>query len=197
MASLTLPQAKVELEKLIACNEVQYNSGIIGCCKNYFVTFPNDSQKYKYNINKLISNKLRNKISSHLYTMSSNVKNKIPVIINDITSPDDDDGRPKNLTKRQRIERRKSVKTIQRAVRQRQRRKNDAVGKIIGAFNKRIKLLQAETNKHNIHIRHIYTKSKKYLKQNPSPPCRLTRICKSCRPCRHASEAKIRPQIAL
>ena len=30
--------------------------------------------------------------------------------------------------------------TIQRAVRQRQRRKNDAVGKIIGAFNKRIKL---------------------------------------------------------
>ena len=72
--------------------------------------------------------------------MSSSVKNKIPVIINDITSPDDDDGRPKNLTKRQRIERRKSVKTIQRAVRQRQRRKNDAVGKIIGAFNKRIKL---------------------------------------------------------
>ena len=75
-STLTLPQAKVELGKLIACNEVQYNSGVIGCCKNYFVTFPNDSQKYKYNINKSISNKLRNKIFYHLYIMSSNVKNK-------------------------------------------------------------------------------------------------------------------------
>jgi len=75
-STLTLPQAKVELEKLIACGEVQYNSSIIGCCKNYFVTFPNDSQKYKYNINKLISNKLRNKISSHLYNMPPKTLNK-------------------------------------------------------------------------------------------------------------------------
>ena len=75
-SSLTLADAKDELEKLIASGEVQYNSGIIGCCKNYFVTFPNDSQKYKYNINKLISNKLRNKIFSHLYNNMTNVKNK-------------------------------------------------------------------------------------------------------------------------
>ena len=53
-SSLTLADAKDELEKLIACGQVQYNRGIIGCCNNYFVTFPNDSQKYKYNINKLI-----------------------------------------------------------------------------------------------------------------------------------------------
>ena len=52
VSSLTLADAKVELNKLIACGEVQYNSGVIGCCRNYFVTFPNDDQKYKYNINK-------------------------------------------------------------------------------------------------------------------------------------------------
>ena len=75
-SSLTLADAKDELEKLIACGEVQYNSGIIGCCKNYFVTFPNDSQKYKYNIDKIISNKLRNKIFSHLYTMPPKTLNK-------------------------------------------------------------------------------------------------------------------------
>ena len=87
-SSLTLADAKNELEKLITCGSVQYNSSIIGCCKNYFVTFPNDSQKYKYNINKLISNKLRNKISSHLYTMSSNVKNKNTPTISDTLDVD-------------------------------------------------------------------------------------------------------------
>ena len=87
-SSLTPAKAKDELERLIACGEVQYNRGIIGCCNNYFVTFPNDSQKYKYNINKLISNKLRNKISSHLYTMSSNVKNKNTPTISDTLDVD-------------------------------------------------------------------------------------------------------------
>ena len=80
-STLTLPQAKVELEKLIACNEVQYNSGVIGWGKNYFVTFPNDSQKYKYNINKLISNKLRNKIYSYVYTIYNNSLNNNCIII--------------------------------------------------------------------------------------------------------------------
>ena len=98
-STLTLADAKVELNKLIKDNQVQYNSGIIGCCKNYFVTFPNDSQKYKYNINKLISNKLRNKISSHLYNMSpKSSKQNTPTITD------------------------KKVKTIQRAVRLRQRK---------------------------------------------------------------------------
>ena len=69
-SSLTPAKAKDELNKLIACGEVQYNSGVIGCCKNYFVTFSNDDQMYKYNINKSISNKLRNKIYSYLYIMS-------------------------------------------------------------------------------------------------------------------------------
>ena len=139
-STLTLADAKVELEKLIASGEVQYNRGLFGCCVKYYVTFPNDNHKYYYNRDKSISNKLRNFIFNLLYNMPPKSSKQNTIIIDDIIAPDDDDGRPKNLTKRQRIERRKSVKTIQRAVRQRQRRKNDAVGKIIGAFNKRIKL---------------------------------------------------------
>ena len=90
VSSLTFADAKDELEKLITCGSVQYNSSIIGCCKNYFVTFPNDDQKYKYNINKLISNKLRNKIFSHLYTIHDNSLNNNCIIIDDMIAPDDD-----------------------------------------------------------------------------------------------------------
>ena len=77
VSSLTLADAKNELEKLIACGEVQYvKDGYIGVVKNNYVLFPNDNHKYRYNRDKLISNILKNKISDHLYTMSSNVKNK-------------------------------------------------------------------------------------------------------------------------
>ena len=76
-STLTLPQAKDELEKLITCGSVQYViDGYIGVVKNNYVLFPNDNHKYRYNRDKLISNKLFLKISDHLYTMSSNVKNK-------------------------------------------------------------------------------------------------------------------------
>ena len=58
-STLTLADAKVELEKLIASGEVQYNRGLFGCCVKYYVTFPNDNHKYCYNRDKLISNILR------------------------------------------------------------------------------------------------------------------------------------------
>ena len=119
MSSWTPAKAQDELNKLIDNNEVQYNRGLIGVVNNYYVTFPNDNVKYLYNRNKIISKKLFNKILNHLYTMPPKSSNKNKLIIDDIIAPDDDDGKPKNLTKRQRIERRKSVKTIQRAVRQR------------------------------------------------------------------------------
>ena len=67
-STLTPPQARVELEKLIACNEVQHViDDYIGVVKNNYVLFPNDNHKYRYNRDKLISNKLFLKISSHLY----------------------------------------------------------------------------------------------------------------------------------
>ena len=76
-SSLTLADAKDELEKLIKDNQVQYViDDYIGVVKNNYVLFPNDNHKYRYNRDKLISNILKNKISAHLYNMSSNVKNK-------------------------------------------------------------------------------------------------------------------------
>ena len=70
-STLTLPQAKVELEKLITCGSVQYViDGYIGVVKNNYVLFPNDNHKYRYNRDKLISNILKNKIFYHLYIMS-------------------------------------------------------------------------------------------------------------------------------
>ena len=56
-STLTLPQAKVELEKLIKDNQVQYViDGYIGVVKNNYVSFLNDKHKYRYNRDKLISN---------------------------------------------------------------------------------------------------------------------------------------------
>ena len=77
VSTLTLADAKVGLENLIKDNQVQYViDDYIGVVKNNYVLFPNDNHKYRYNRDKLISNILKNKISDHLYTMSSNVKNK-------------------------------------------------------------------------------------------------------------------------
>ena len=71
VSSLTLADAKNELDKLITCGSVQYViEGYIGVVKNNYVLFPNDNHKYRYNRDKLISNKLFLKISDHLYTMS-------------------------------------------------------------------------------------------------------------------------------
>ena len=112
-SSLTLADAKNELEKLIACNEVQYKSAVIGCCKNYFVTFPNDDQKYKYNINKLISNKLRNKIYSYLYIIHDNSLNNNCIIIDDMIAPDDDSDNNRLSRPARRLRRKIQTKVIQ------------------------------------------------------------------------------------
>ena len=61
-------QTKSKLDKLISEGEVQHIYWVIGCCKNYYVQFPNDTQKYLYSPNKPISGKLSNKISNYLYT---------------------------------------------------------------------------------------------------------------------------------
>ena len=61
-------QVKTKLDKLISEGKVQHIYGVIGCCKNYYVQFPNETQKYMYNTNKPISGKLSNKISNYLYT---------------------------------------------------------------------------------------------------------------------------------
>ena len=54
-------QIKNKLDTLISEGKVQHIYGVIGCCKNYFVMFPNETQKYLYNPNKPISGKLSNK----------------------------------------------------------------------------------------------------------------------------------------
>ena len=61
-------QVKTKLDKLISEGKVQHIYGVIGCCKNYYVQFPNETQKYMYTPNKAISGKLSNKISNYLYT---------------------------------------------------------------------------------------------------------------------------------
>ena len=61
-------QTKIKLDKLISDGEVQHIYGVIGCCKNYYVQFPNETQKYMYNTSKPISGKLSNKISNYVYT---------------------------------------------------------------------------------------------------------------------------------
>ena len=89
VSSLTFADAKDELEKLITCGSVQYViDDYIGVVKNNYVLFPNDNHKYRYNRDKLISNKLFLKISDHLYTMSSNVKNKNTPTISDTLDVD-------------------------------------------------------------------------------------------------------------
>ena len=55
-------QIKNKLDTLISEGKVQRIYDVIGCCKNYYVMFPNETQKYMYNTNKPISRKLSNKI---------------------------------------------------------------------------------------------------------------------------------------
>ena len=61
-------QIKTKLDTLISEGKAQHIYGVIGCCKNYYVTFPNESQKYMFNTNKSISAKLSNKVSNYVYT---------------------------------------------------------------------------------------------------------------------------------
>ena len=60
-----------EINNLINSNDIKLNCARIGCCNRFYLQFPNDNHKYYYNSNKSISIILQNKISKHLYTMSS------------------------------------------------------------------------------------------------------------------------------
>ena len=79
---------KEEIDRLIISGEIQYESGLIGCCINYYLKFPNDSHKYYYKRDKLIYNTLNKKVLSHLYTMS-----KKPVNTKTTISADKDDNK--------------------------------------------------------------------------------------------------------
>ena len=68
LSSYLLRQAENDLSKLIQSREIQYNQGLIGCCNKYFLIFPNDDNKYLYNGDKLISDKLMKKVFNYLYT---------------------------------------------------------------------------------------------------------------------------------
>ena len=52
---------KEEIDRLIISGEIQYESGLIGCCVNYYLKFTNDSHKYYYKRDKLIYNTLNKK----------------------------------------------------------------------------------------------------------------------------------------
>ena len=67
---------KEEIDRLISSGEIQYKSGLIGCCITYYLKFPNDNHKYYYNSDEIISNNLNKKVSNHLYTMSGKRLNK-------------------------------------------------------------------------------------------------------------------------
>ena len=64
LSSYLRRQAENDLNKLIESRQIQYKEGYIGCCKKYFLIFPNDKHKYYYNPNKLISEVLRKKFSN-------------------------------------------------------------------------------------------------------------------------------------
>ena len=64
LSSYLLRQAENDLNKLIESGKIQYKEGYIGCCKKYFLIFPNDHHKYYYNHNKLISEVLLKKFSN-------------------------------------------------------------------------------------------------------------------------------------
>ena len=74
---------KEEIDRLISSGEIQYKSDLIGCCIKYYLQFPNDNHKYCYKRDKLISNTLNKKVSTHLYNMSNKSLNKKTTINDD------------------------------------------------------------------------------------------------------------------
>ena len=70
-------QAENDLNKLIEGDQIQYNEGYIGCCKKYFLIFPNDKHKYYYNPNKLISDSLKKKVFKYLYSPTNNMSKRL------------------------------------------------------------------------------------------------------------------------
>ena len=62
---------KTKLDELISNGTVQHIHGVIGVCMNYYVLFPNETQKYLYKTNKPISaahSKLLQQVSPILQT---------------------------------------------------------------------------------------------------------------------------------
>lgn len=77
LSSYTLGRATDDLNRLRESGEIQYNSGWVGCCRRYFLIFPNDQHKYYYNPNKLISDSLKKKVFTYLYTPTNNMSESL------------------------------------------------------------------------------------------------------------------------
>ena len=111
--SLTPDQGKVELNKLINSNKIQH--------LNNFITLPNDTHKYRYDINKELSKILFKNFTSYYIKGMSKRLNKKTTIIDDLIAPDDDDdkfGLRQGLNKpARRLRTTNKVKTIQKAIR--------------------------------------------------------------------------------
>ena len=76
-SSFTLGRAIDDVERLRVSGEIQYKEGYIGCCKKYFLVFPNDKHKYYYNPNKLISDSLKKKVFNYLYSPYTNMSKRL------------------------------------------------------------------------------------------------------------------------
>ena len=72
-----LRQAENDLSKLIESDQIQYKEGLVGCCRKYFLIFPNDKHKYYYNPNKLISDSLKKKVFNYLYSPYTNMSKRL------------------------------------------------------------------------------------------------------------------------
>ena len=70
-------QAENDLSKLIESDQIQCKEGYVGCCKKYFLIFPNDNHKYYYNPNKLISDSLKKKVFKYLYSPTNNMSKRL------------------------------------------------------------------------------------------------------------------------
>ena len=77
LSSYTLGRATDDLNRSRESGDIQYKSGWIGCCRRYFLIFPNDQHKYYYNPNKLISDSLKKKVFTYLYTPTNTMSNSL------------------------------------------------------------------------------------------------------------------------
>ena len=66
-----------DIERLRVSGEIQYKSGWVGCCRRYFLIFPNDQHRYYYNPNKLISDSLKKKVFKYLYSPTNNMSKRL------------------------------------------------------------------------------------------------------------------------
>ena len=76
-SSYSRGKAMDDIERLRASGEIQYKSGLVGCCQRYFLIFPNDKHKYYYNPNKLISDSLKKKVFNYLYSPTNNMSKRL------------------------------------------------------------------------------------------------------------------------